>query len=170
MGSYGKFGKKEFEEDLPLSANQIHSLDTDVSDLLSPEEVELLLQQGNSPLTLSISKWTRIQAFLVHADSPSALIRLNDFITYESCALCLTAIEKAKTALHRLKSSEDKCRFCRLAEIDCCLKKKSIFYRIAEKINQYSIEHIPQNFVFEKDKVLLIKLTKSMLANLEKMD
>jgi hypothetical protein len=107
-----------------------------VKKIPSEAEVKKFLASGGNPIEISLLKWNRIkEVFLEILKEPVPLLYLGGFgkvIGYKNCGLCLSSINKIDLPNPKRAPSNYKCKYCKLAEIDCCITKGSIFQEIEE--------------------------------------
>lgn len=145
--------KKINHQDLP---NNLKSL------LLTKEIVKKKLESDSS-IQISLEKWENILRILKSISSHFAPFvfyeELSKYIGYETCALCLESIEKFIQINGKLKTSNDKCSMCLLAEIESCTNKNSVYEQIEKILAEgkefnYSISekkiHSTHQFLIEK--------------------
>lgn len=172
MGSYGVFGKRDWEDELPLAADEILAKSGKVSDLLGAEQVKKKLEEGADPLELSLEKWLRIKDFIQATMWTEYFKGVYEHIGFNTCALCLAAHKKAKSELGELKFAEEKCRFCALAKINGCLQPGSVYRQIESFLfeSQFDPESTgpgeEKREKQQKDLQKFLDLIDQMIANL----
>jgi hypothetical protein len=136
--------------------------------LMTPDEVEARLDQGENPFALSLEKWQRIEkAILEIIEEPAPLTYLESlrtYIGYKTCALCLESLGTYKIEGKEIHTGSDKCRVCALAKIDQCTVQGSQFGQIDEIMNKSPLE-VPEEMVTERIEMLL-KSVRKMIKNL----
>lgn len=132
--------------------------------LLSAPEVRERMSAGESHYQLSLEKWTKIKHALKWVSGrmlpDKYMHNFKDKIGYTTCSLCLEAIEKHREAAGKVQYKRDKCKFCPLQEIDCCINEDSSYRQIERLID-----------LIEKDLVFDIKESmKQLLALVDTMN
>ena len=142
--------------------------------LLKKEDVEKRLADGEDPVDLSIEKWKRIievyQKFSEDLLPYKYYYGLYEQIGYDTCALCLSSTQLFIQRHGRLEYQNDKCRVCRLADVERCTSKGSTYLEIDHLLyEETGVERTPFKSGYEDKNVTLGKLLHKMLANIESL-
>lgn len=135
---------------------------------VTSKEINDRLDEGESPVDLSILKWRRLSEILDYINQRTSKEKyLHNFkgkIGYKSCALCISSMRIYKEKHGQMQHKRQKCTYCPLAKVDCCLNHDSAYYQVDLIVQKF---YDTGNQLADQDYIDFEKNIRKMLANLE---